>query len=125
METMDRKPITEILAENLATAMAEHPFIKNQNALAKKSGIAQTSIGLMLNPGSRAPTQRGRLPSPTLAQIDAVADALGLQAWQLIFPDPNHHRISQREGELYQSIEESMRELRTLQQTNAPYRVDR
>ncbi len=58
----------------------------SQPGLSKASGIAQTSVSLLLNPQNRAPGKEGRIGSPTLAQVETVADALGVEAWELICP---------------------------------------
>lgn len=118
---MDKVLITEVLARNLRCAMNEHPLIRgSQNELARRSKVAQTSIGYMLNPQTRAPTKRGD-SSPKLTQIDKVARALGLQAWQLVYPDPNNRLVSPRENELHRRIEADLAELRRIHEDRKPY----
>ena len=55
-----------------------------QAELAKRSGIGQTTISLYLRPAARTDTVSGKAGSPTLANIEALADALGIEAWELL-----------------------------------------
>lgn len=65
-----------ILAENLRRLMDGHPFLSTQQALAKRSGVAQGTISHMLNVD---------YPSwPKLDSIEMVAHAFGITADELI-----------------------------------------
>lgn len=50
--------------------------LPTQKAVAKRSGMDQTTVGRILNCKH----------SPTLKQIDGLADAFGLLPWQLLVP---------------------------------------
>lgn len=50
--------------------------------------MSQTSISLMLRPDDRALTKSGKSPSPRLAEVEAVANAFGMEAWQILI-DPD------------------------------------
>lgn len=90
-EKQDVKPserlAAEILAENLQGLMNITPALDTQVKLAAKSGVAQTSISLMLGPERRMTGKAGKPGSPKLSQIEAVAKAFGLEAWQMLI-DP-------------------------------------
>jgi transcriptional regulator with XRE-family HTH domain len=70
-----------ILAGNLKTLMKRNLNLKTQVKLAKRSGVAQTTISNMLNPGTSA------MASPKLDSVEKVAQAFGLATWQLLL-DP-------------------------------------
>lgn len=55
-----------------------------QADLAKRSGIGQTTISLYLRPKARGDTVSGKAGSPTLANVEALADALGVEVWELL-----------------------------------------
>jgi transcriptional regulator with XRE-family HTH domain len=55
-----------------------------QAELARRSGIGQTTISLYLRPKARGDTVSGKAGSPTLANIEALADALGVEVWELL-----------------------------------------
>jgi hypothetical protein len=116
--------IAKVLAKNLKRFMEDNEPPLSQNELAKKcreagTKVAQTSIGLMLNPDKRLPTKSGKLPSPTIAQIDAVARGLGKEAWQLMHPNPDQAPLSAKERALYDEAMASMRRLRALEITRS------
>lgn len=106
--------VTKVLARNLKRFMDDGPEAISQNALAKKSRVAQTSIGYMLNPETRQPTKSGKLSSPTVAKIERVARALGKEAWQLLHPNPDEAPLNAQERARYQEFQASMRRLREL-----------
>lgn len=81
---MSKTAITETLATNLTYFMEQKKV--TQQTLAKKSGIGQTTISLYRNPGSRKTTATGRPPSPTLAKVQALAEGLGVELWELVRP---------------------------------------
>lgn len=97
--------------------MDEGPATISQNALAKRSKVAQTSIGYMLKPELRQPTRSGKIPSPTVAQLEKVARALGKEAWQLLHPDPNQAPLSAKERARYDAFDASMKRMRELDST--------
>jgi transcriptional regulator with XRE-family HTH domain len=112
--------ITKILARNLKRFMEEGPAPLSQNALAKKSKVAQTGIGYMLNPETRAPTQSGKLSSPTIARLEKVAQALGKETWQLLHPDPDQAPLSATERARYAEFQKSMQRMRELEEKGLP-----
>lgn len=71
------------LAENLRQLM-EQPGMDSQAKVAAKASrpkgekVGQTTISLLLDPDQPV--------SPRLQTIEAVADAFGVQAWQLLHP---------------------------------------
>ncbi|MFA7656522.1 helix-turn-helix domain-containing protein [Acidithiobacillus thiooxidans] len=66
----------KVFAQNLASLMASRNM--SQSALAQKSGVSQRTISNMLNP------DYDPRYSPTLNNIEKVADALGISPWQLL-----------------------------------------
>ena len=113
-----RPPVSVTLAANLKDAYERQSKYRSLTALAKAAGVAATSIGYMLNPETRQPSKSGKLPSPTIENVDAVAKALNMQAWQLIYPEPSERDVSDRQRKVWQAIEENMRELRNLEAEN-------
>lgn len=81
---MGRKPITQVLAENLEHFMGKRAM--TQQALAQKSGVGQATISLYLRPEARKDTHSGVAASPTLAKIEALASALDVDIWELLRP---------------------------------------
>lgn len=70
-----KKPSSrQILAENLARAMARSVDLQNNLALAKRAKVGNSHIGRILKQESAA----------TVDMLDAIADALGLQTWELL-----------------------------------------
>lgn len=100
-----------VLARNLKQLMDDHDPPLSQNELAKKTGVRQTSIGLMLNPEKRLPTKSGKVPSPTLAQIAKGAAHFNKKAWQLLHPNPAQAPLSDAERQRYQAFEAAMKSL--------------
>lgn len=112
-------PAVWVLARNLKDAMdnANNGTGISQNALARKSGVAQTGIGYMLNPDSRLQSIKGKQPSPTLAKIEKVALALDLEAWQLLHPNPAESPLSNRQRKLFEALTSNMRWIKGRQKT--------
>lgn len=81
---MTQKTTNEVLAANLKAAMAARGM--TQAALAKTSGIAQTTISIYLRPEDRKPSASGKEPSAKVAEVERLADALGVECWQLLKP---------------------------------------
>jgi transcriptional regulator with XRE-family HTH domain len=79
---MAESRIVEVFANCLRHHMAERSV--TQSELAKRSGIGQTTISLYLRPKARGDTVSGKAGSPTLANIEALAHALGVEVWELL-----------------------------------------
>lgn len=62
--------------------MEDSADLKTQAAVAKRSGIAQTGVSQMLRPDNDA------MKSPKLTQVEKVAGAFGLAAWQILVDEP-------------------------------------
>jgi transcriptional regulator with XRE-family HTH domain len=78
------KPITVVIAENLAHYMERAGV--TQDALAQKSGVGQTTVGLYLHPERRLPSKSGKLPSPKVTELAQIAAALEIELWQIMRP---------------------------------------
>ena len=65
------------LAANIRRLMEEHPILSTQAALARKSGLAQSSIQRVLNAAVH----------PQLDVIEAIADAFRVTPAQLLTPE--------------------------------------
>lgn len=79
-------PATEVLAANLRRLMQEKPDLDTQVKVAAAAGVNQKTISNCLNPGQRQAGKTGRMPSPTLAQVEKIAGAFGLEVWELLRP---------------------------------------
>lgn len=79
-----RSKINDILAKNLAYEMERRML--TQAGLAKLSGVSQTTISLYLNPRRRERSKTGKAVSANLADVQAVASALGMDVWELLLP---------------------------------------
>lgn len=100
---MLQKPINDVLAENLAYFMELRGL--KQQALADKSGMGQTTVGLYLNPGRRKISKSGKVPSAKLSEVEQLSKCLQVEIWQLLRPfDPE-----QREA--YEKIESAFKAL--------------
>lgn len=87
MPKSKKKTSPQILAENLNRLMATSKGLRTQKQVEKASGVAQTSVSLMLRPQARLPTKSGKAPSPKLSEVENIAAAFGMEAWQLLI-DP-------------------------------------
>lgn len=77
--------VVETFAANLTHFMSAKGLTQAQ--VGAKSGLGQTTISLYTRPRARnGDTATGKLPSPTLANIEAVAEALGVEVWELLRP---------------------------------------
>lgn len=74
-------PVRQVLADNLSMLMKNSADLKTQQKVAKEAKIAQTSVSQMLNP------ENTFSKSPKLNQVEKVAHAFGLAAWQILL-DP-------------------------------------
>jgi transcriptional regulator with XRE-family HTH domain len=81
---MQRKPINAVLAENLAHFMREKQL--TQSALARLTGMGQTTVSLYLRPEARQPSATGKIPSAKLSEVESLANALGVSVWELVRP---------------------------------------
>ena len=79
---MPKKPINEVLADNLKRLMAEHK--QTQKSLSAATGVAQTTIGLYLSPDRRMRSASGKAPSAKLSEVELLATGLGVEVWELL-----------------------------------------
>lgn len=98
---MTRTSINEVLASNLDHFMKEREM--TQAALARTSGVAQTTISLYLHPERRQPGKSGKTPSAKLSEVESLAEALSIEPWKLIRP------MSTEERDAYEKIEAAFR----------------
>ena len=82
MKPKAKSPV--VLAENLRRLMEQTEGLRTQVQVAKAANIGQTSVSLMLRPEDRRPSSRGKTPSPSLADVESVAAAFGLEVWQIL-----------------------------------------
>jgi phage repressor protein C with HTH and peptisase S24 domain/transcriptional regulator with XRE-family HTH domain len=87
---MSRPSLNEILAANLARLMEQRGW--KQAALAKQSGVGQTTISLYLSPERRQPSKSGKLPSAKLSEVESLAVAVGVEPWELLKPVSVTHK---------------------------------
>lgn len=93
----------QILAKNLKTLMELSQDCKSQNALARRSKVAQTTIGNYLNltyPGY-----------PSLEKIEMLARCFGLEAWNLLHPNLGNNGITASEIQMYRRWRQDMQAL--------------
>ncbi len=98
----DENDINVILARNLRTQMEMKYGNVNQSELARAADVAQKTISNVLA------RERGPAPSPSLTIVQRLADALGIEAWQLLHPDPVR---AEREQEFYRKLEKDFAKL--------------
>ena len=67
--------------------MDEHVSLKTQTAVAKAAKVDQKTVGNILNPKQRLPGKTGKVPSPTLYQVEQIAGAFGKEVWELLHPE--------------------------------------
>lgn len=96
--------LKHLLARNLQTLMDMSSDVRSQNALAKRSGVAQTTISNYLNPDSY-------IGYPKLDKIECLAQAFGLEAWNLLHPTMGDKEISAKEIQLYRKWREDLKQL--------------
>lgn len=92
----DVSPLNRALAGNLAHHMEKRGL--TQMALAKKCGVAQTTISLYLSPERRNPGKEGKPGSAKLTEVEMLASALEVQAWELLWP------LDKKQREVYEKI---------------------
>lgn len=95
---MQKKPINDVLAENLQHFMQEKSL--TQTAIASSSGIGQTTVSLYLHPERRAPGKSGKIPSAKLSEVESLADALGVEVWELLRPLTPAQRAAYKQIEM-------------------------
>lgn len=89
--------IKNTLAVNLLHLMEESADLKSQNALGKRSGVGQTTIGNYLMPDS--------YPGyPSMEKIIKIAKALGVDTWVLIHPTLGANCLPDGDMEAYRMI---------------------
>ena len=79
---MASKDVNEVVAENLRHHMNRKNL--SESALARLSGVAQTTIGVYLNPERRKVSASGKLPSGKVSELALLADALEIHVWELL-----------------------------------------
>lgn len=94
---MKEKQINEVLASNLAHFMGKRQL--SQKALASRSGVAQTTISLYLDPTRRKPGATGKVPSAKLSEVEMLASALSVEVWELL------RNLTAEEREVYDQLE--------------------
>lgn len=106
---MNVSPLNQALAENLAHHMEKKGL--TQMALAKKCGVAQTTISLYLSPSRRKEGKDAKPGSAKLTEVEMLANALDVEPWELVRPLDGVQR------EVYEKIEAAYR---VLQHAPAP-----
>lgn len=117
---MDQKnfAVESILAQNIKALLIGKHGPRTQSELAKKSGVAQATIGRLLRSEASA----------TAETIAALAAAYELEAWQLMVAgmDPSNPPVlmpvSKAERALYDKLREAAFGIAALER--APYKVD-
>lgn len=74
---MNHQLMKQAVADNLRQLMA-YKHLRNQVAAARFCGVSQRTISNLLNPTADI--------SPTLAKLERVAAAFGVQPWQMLIP---------------------------------------
>lgn len=92
----DRPPASRVLAVNLHKLIKSGRGPKSQNAIHKKTGIAQSTVGRILSGENNTGVDTMQL----------IADLYGLEAWHLLLPNlcienPQAAPLSQAEKEFY------------------------
>lgn len=100
---MPNPPINHVLADNLRHFMERKGM--NQTALGKASGVKQNTISLYLDPDRRMKGASGKEPSAKLTEVAMLADALGIEPWQLV------RSMTESERAAYEKIEDAYRAL--------------
>lgn len=95
--------VREILAANLDKLMVMSTDCKSQNALAKRSHVAQKTISNYLT--------KSYVGYPSLEKVELLAHCFGLEAWNLIHPTMGDKQISDKEIQMYRRWKEDMRQL--------------
>lgn len=83
-QSVGKISINAVFAANLRTRMDAAGY--SQLSLGKKAGIAQRTVGNYLNPKEREAGAKGKEPSAKLTEMAMIAEALGMEPWELIVP---------------------------------------
>lgn len=110
---MSKEPVNKVFAANLKHFMQASDY-KTQQALGAKCGIAQRTISNYLNPELRRVGSKGKAPSANLSQLQKIADALGIEVWQLLRPMSAAQRV------IYRKVEEAFVELLSMESDAQP-----
>jgi len=95
--------INDVLARNLKAIMEEKGF-QSQAKLAEKAGVDQKTISNYLNPAQRLEGgTAGKPRSAKLAEVESIANALGVEVWELLQP------LETAERELFRTIRKALR----------------
>lgn len=82
---MEKHDLNALLAERLSTHVG--PGKQSQAAFAEKAGLSQRTISNTLTPANRNNDKvEPKAASATLATVQACADALGVNPWELLMP---------------------------------------
>lgn len=94
-QALDLDPLDPraVVARNLSKLMKASSDLKSQSALARRSGVPQTTISDYL-----APEKHGKWP--TLEGVHKLAATFGVEAWQLCHPTLGE--ISKEQQELFE-----------------------
>ena len=93
--------IKNTLAINLQHLMEESADLKSQNALAKRSKVAQTTIGNYL----RHDSYNGY---PSMDKVEKLAKAFGLDAWVLLHPSLGSTCLNGKDFDTYMKIRRAL-----------------
>lgn len=109
---MEKRPqidLNAVIATNLDGFMHDYLDGKgiSQNALAKLSGVPQTTIGLLLNPHKREKRKSGKQASPTVGQLQQLAEALNVDAWAFL------RAMTPNERRAYKKMDEAVKLLKS------------
>ncbi|WP_312587410.1 helix-turn-helix domain-containing protein [Comamonas terrigena] len=107
---MSPSTLNQALAENLAFLMQKKGL--RQMALAKRCGVAQTSISNYLHPERRKLGKDGKPGSAKLTEVEMLAEALGVEPWELLRPMNGPRR------EVYERIEAAYKALTSKEDSN-------
>lgn len=93
---MNEHNLPAVIAENLRAAMRQHG-VESQADLARRSGVAYSTLNLYLNPGRRPGT-------PNLKHLITLAKFFRMEVWELLCP------MTEAERALMKNFEAWMRE---------------
>lgn len=82
---MGKLSINAVFAANLRRRMDAAGL--SQVTLGKRAGVAQRSVGNYLNPKEREAGANGKEPSAKLTEMAMIADALGVEPWEMLIPE--------------------------------------
>lgn len=94
---MKKGSIRDVLAANLQYYMTKRGL--TQSSLGDAASMGQTTVGLYLHPDRRKLSKSGKVAAPNLGQVEQLADALGVQLWELLRP------MTPSERDAYEQIE--------------------